>query len=130
MEELSTGILLKNAIPTSDQKGLENEPYKFKVTNNTSKDITYQIVFYNNEEKALAKGKEVLPNHYLRYNLVQNNNVVVEPINLSEDGVLYTTTITAKTTAVFEFKMWLDYNADDGAMNKIFIGTIGIEEIK
>ena len=130
MEELSTGILLKNAIPTSDQKGLENEPYRFKVVNNSNKDITYTIVFYNNEEKAVAKGKEVLPNRYLRYNLVKDSNSVVEPTNLKEDGVLYTTTIKANTTAVFEFKMWLDYNADNGAMNKVFIGTVGIEELK
>lgn len=130
IEELTTGISLSNAVPVSDKKGLENEPYSFKVVNNTNKDITYRIVFNNNEEKAIAKGKEVLPNHYLRYNLVQDNNTVVEPINLSDEGILYTTTIRANTTEVFEFKMWLDSKADNGAMNKMFIGTIGIEEIK
>lgn len=130
MEDISSGILLKDATPVSDQKGLQYEPYQFKVVNNSNSDITYNIIFKNNKEKAEAKGKEVLPNKYLRYSLKEGNNVNLEPVTLQEDGILYTTTIPSNSTVVFEFRMWLDWEADNGAMNKIFIGKIELEEVE
>lgn len=130
MEDISSGILLKDATPVSDEVGLSYEPYRFKVINNSTSDITYRIIFENNQEKIEAQGKEVLPNKYLRYSLKVGNNTVIEPTTLSEDGILYTTTIPSNSEIVFEFRMWLDYNADNGAMNKTFIGKIELEEIK
>ena len=130
MKDLSDGILLHDAIPTRDSKALQNDPYRFEVVNNSNSDITYQIIFRSNEEMAKEKGKEILPNRYLRYNLMSADNSLVEPTNLSDDGILYTTTIKANSTETFDFRMWLDYDADNGAMNKIFIGKIEIREIK
>lgn len=130
MKDVSSGILLHDAIPTKDVKALENEPYRFQVVNNSNSDITYQIIFKNNEEKAKLRGKEVLPNCYLRYSLTDTNNTIVSPSTLSDDGVLYTATIKANTIETFDFRMWLDYNADNGAMNKIFIGNIEIVKIE
>ena len=69
MEDLSDGILLKSAVPTRDSDGLKNDPYSFQVVNNSNKNITYQIIFRNNEEKAKERGKEVLPSKYLRYSV-------------------------------------------------------------
>jgi len=130
MEDLSNGILLHDAIPTRDSKAQNNDSYRFQVVNNSDNVITYQIIFKNNEVKAKSQGKEVLPNHYLRYNLTSNGDILVEPSNLSDDGILYNATIKANSSQIFEFRMWLDYNADDGAMNKIFIGKISVEELK
>lgn len=130
MRDLSSGILLHDAVPTKDSRALEYEPYRFEVINNSNSDITYQIVFRNNEEQAKLKGKEVLPNHYLRYNLTSGNKSLVEPTNLSDNGILYTTTIKAHSSETFDFRMWLDYDADNGAMNKMFIGKIEIIEIE
>lgn len=129
IEDLSSGILLNDATPVSDERGLEFEPYKFKVVNTSDSAIKYNIVFRNNEEKAKAKGLEVLPNKYLRYSLKEGYKANLEPATLQEDGILYTTTIPSNSTVVFEFRMWLDWNADNGAMNKIFIGKIELEEI-
>ncbi len=129
MKELTSGILMHDAIPTKDEKAKNNTPYTFQVVNNSDKDITYQIIFKNNEEKAKAKGMEVLPNRYLRYSLISNNNEIVKPSTLTDDGVLYETTIKANSTETFDFRMWLSYYADNGAMNKIFIGKIEIQEI-
>ena len=123
-------ILLKDATPLSDETGIQYEPYKFKVVNNSNSDITYYIVFNNNEEKIASKGKEVLPNKYLRYSLKEENKVELEPTTLPEDGIIYTATIPSNSEMVFEFRMWLDYDADNGAMNKIFIGKIGVEEVE
>jgi hypothetical protein len=130
MQDLSSGILLKDAYPTSDSTGLKNDAYKFKIVNSSNSKITYQIVFQNNEEQAKLKGKEVLPNKYLRYVINKENEPFKNIQNLSDDGILYTATIDAKSEETFEFRMWLDYNADNGAMDKIFIGKIELVEVK
>jgi len=130
VEELSSGILLKDATPVSDKKGLENDPYTFKIVNNSFNDVTYQIKFNNNEEKITAQGKQVLPNRYLRYNLEQDNNIIIKAETLTEDGILYEATIKANSETTFDFRMWLDYNSDNGAMNKTFIGKIEVNKIK
>ncbi len=130
MEDVTSGILLKDANPMTDKKGLQLEPYQFKVVNDTNADITYHIIFQNNEEKAKKTGKEILPNRYLKYSLQQQDQTLVTSAILPEDGILYTTTIKAHTEEIFDFRMWLDWNADNGAMNKIFIGKIRIVEIE
>ena len=130
MKELTSGILMHDANPTKDENAKNNTPYTFQVVNNSDKDITYQILFKNNEEKAKAKGMEVLPSRYLRYSLMSNNSNIVEPSTLSEDGVLYETTIKANSTETYDFRMWLSYYADNGAMNKIFIGKVEIVEVE
>ncbi len=124
MEDLSDGVLLKDANPTMDEDGLENEPYKFQVVNKSNKNITYKIVFKNkvdNEEERLA-------NKYLRYSISTENTTENVVSTLDEDSIILTTTITPNTTQVFNFRMWLDYNSDDDAFGKRFSGVIQIEE--
>lgn len=130
IQDLSEGILLKEAIPMSDEKGLTLDSYRFKVVNKSKADITYQIKFVSNKEKVQSQGKEVLDNKYLRYTLKEGNYDYLEPNTLNEDGIIYETMIRANREEVFEFKMWLDWNADNNAMNKVFIGKIEIEQIR
>lgn len=130
MEDISSGILLKSAVPTKDSDGLKNDPYTFRVVNNSNKNITYEIVFKSNSEKAKERGKEVLPNHYLKYSVSNSDDTNLEAKTLPDDGILLTTTIPPHTNQVFNFRMWLDFDADDGAMDKIFIGTLEVNEIK
>ena len=130
IEELSSGILLKEAIPVSDAKGLTYDPYEFKVVNNSNQDITYNIIFNNNREKITSLGKEVLPNKYLRYSIKEKNTDINNIQTLTEDGIILTTIIPKNSEITYEFRMWLDYNADNGAMDKVFIGAIELEEIK
>ena len=59
----------------------------------------------------------------------ENNNNYIEPLNLTDNGIIYETTIDANSSSTFEFKMWLDYNSDNEAMDKAFVGKIEIEEI-
>lgn len=130
MQDVTKGVLLHDAIPVKDSEGLKNDPYTFKVVNKTNSNITYKIVFKSDKEKAKAKGMELLPNKYLRYSVSNTSDTNIEAKTLSDDGILLTTTITPHSEQVFNFRMWLDYNADDGAFDKIFIGSIAIEEIK
>ena len=130
MQDVTEGVLLNNATPIEDSEGLENKPYTFKVVNKSNSNITYKIVFKNDEKKAKAQGMELLSNKYLRYSISNVDDTNLEANTLSDDGILLTTTITPHSEQVFNFRMWLDYNADDGAFDKIFIGSIAIEEIK
>ena len=130
MEDISEGVLLKDAYPMKDDEGLKTEPYTFRVVNNSKKNITYKIIFKNNEEKAKSSGKQVLDNKYLRYSISDESNNNIEVKTLSDNSVLLETTITPGSKQVFNFRMWLDYDADEGAMDKIFIGTREVQEVK
>ena len=126
MEDLSDGVLLKDANPTKDSEGLKNDPYKFQVVNKTNKNITYKIVFKNkieNEEERLA-------NKYLRYSISTENSTEDVVSTLGEDSIILTTTIIPNSTQVFNFRMWLDYDCDNDAFGKKFSGVIQIEEVK
>lgn len=129
MEDLSQGISLNNAIPVSDEIGIQYDPYRFKVVNNSASEITYQIVFKSNDSKMNIQQKDILSNEYLRFSLNCQDDILVEPNTLFENGILYTTTIGAYSEKTFEFRMWLDWNSDNNAMNKIFIGKIEIDKI-
>ena len=130
MQDVTSGVLLKDATCVKDSEGLKYDPYTFKVINNSNKNITYNIVFKSDKEKALEKGMEVLPHRYLRYAISNSSDTNLEANTLSEDGILLTTTITPHSTVEFNFRMWLDYNCDEGAFDKIFVGKIAIEEVK
>ena len=129
LEDLSSGILLKNASCVKDETGLQQEPYQFKIVNRSNHDISYQILFHIDKEEIESLGKEALANKYLRYTLKEGTKEYLEPHNLTEDGILYTAVIPKQSETVFSFKMWLDYNADNDAMGKVLIGNIQIERI-
>lgn len=127
MEDLSSGILLKDAIPVLDTVGSEYEPYQFKVVNNSDLEVTYHIVFRKKEMN--LQEKEILPNHYLRFSLKSEGTTLVDPTTLPENGILYVTTIKAHSQQTFEFRMWLDWDSDNEAMDKIFMGKVEIEKL-
>ena len=125
MEDLTTGVLLKNADPTKDEEGLKLDPYKFQVVNKTNKNITYNIVFKNKVEDE----NEKLANKYLRYSISTEEDIN-EVSTLGEDSIILTTVIPPHATQVFSLRLWLDYNCDNDAFGKRFSGVIQIEEVK
>ena len=130
MEDVSSGLLLKDSVPMEDSKGLEIEPYTFRVVNNTNHNITYKILFKNNIEKIEATNLEALDSKYLRYSISTINDTNLEANSLNEDGVLVVFTALPHSKQEFNFRMWLDYNSDNNAMGKAFIGSLALEEIK
>ena len=130
MEDVSSGLLLKDSVPMQDSKGLKIEPYTFRVVNNTNHNITYKIVFKNNKEKVEASGLEVLPSKYLRYSISNITDNNLEANSLNEDGILAVFTALPHSKQEFNFRMWLDYNSDSEAMGKAFIGALALVEVK
>lgn len=129
LKDLSQGILLNDAVPVTDEIGMQYEPYKFKVVNNSNSDITYRIVFRSDYSKMNIRKVDVLSNQYLRISLNSNNKILVNPMTLSEDGIIYTTTIQAHSEERFELRMWLDWNSDNDAMDKVFIGKVEVDKL-
>lgn len=125
MEDLSDGVLLKNASPIKDEEGMKTDAYKFKVVNNSNRNITYNIMFRNKVEDESIK----LANKYLRYTLSTSDDTVV-PNTLPENNILASVTIPPHSEQVYEFRMWLDYDCDNDAFGKAFKGSIEIMEIK
>ena len=125
MEDLSDGVLLRDANPTKDEEGLEIDPYRFQVVNKSNRNITYRIIFKNKVEDESIR----LANKYLRYSISTENDNNVEVNTLSDDNILLTTTIVPGTTQVLNFRMWLDYDCDNDAFGKMFSAIIQIEEV-
>lgn len=129
LKDLSHGILLNDAIPIPDEIGMQYEPYRFKVVNNSSSEINYRIIFRNNDLKMNIKKEDMLSNQYLRISLNSDKGILVNPTSLSENGIIYTTTIQAHKEEIFELRMWLDWNSDNDAMDKIFVGKVEIDKL-
>ena len=125
VEDLSNGISIKDAYPVKDSEGLKNNPYTFKIVNNSNKEIKYQIIFSNDIES-----NNILENNYLRYSLsnIDDENIKID--TLSNDGIIFESTLKAKEEKVFNYRMWLNYDSDENSMGKIFVGTIKIEKVK
>ncbi len=125
MEDVTSGIRLAEAFPVIDEEGMENEPYIFKIVNDTNKAINYQLTFTNNIEKIKSQEAEPLANKYLRYSLdLEKAN------SLSDSGLIKTGTIPANTEITLDFRIWLAEDCDEGAMGKAFIGTIELKKVE
>ena len=129
IENLSESISLKDAIPVPDSIGLQYNPYQFKIVNNSNSEIVYQIVFHKSSSEIGAQEIDILSNRYLKFSLKSLDNTLVEPTILPDDGILYNASLAAHSQLVFEFRMWLDWDADNNAMDKVFVGKIEINSI-
>lgn len=128
IEELSEGIKLAEAYPISDEEGLTNDSYQFKIRNESNEDIHYQIIFKNQLEKIIENNLSPLASKYLRYSVQEENgNLKIE--TLSEDEIIYDAIISANSEITFDFRVWLGENFDDDAMGKTFIGRMEVVEI-
>lgn len=130
MEDITNGVNQNEEKYTNDEDGINNQAYKFKVINNSNKDINYVIKFNNNKDKVKELGYESLNNKYLRYAIRLEDNEYSTPTNLNNEGMVLKTTIKAKSEQIYDFVTWLDSNADENAQEKMFIGKISVEKVK
>lgn len=120
LEELSKGIKLTDAYPMSDEEGAKSSGYIFRVINNTHENKSYKIVF----ENSLDDSYDILDNKYIRYQLIKNNEIVVESKTLPDDNVLYIDNIENEN--IYELKLWISYDASFDAMGKYFSSKIAL----
>lgn len=103
--ELTKGINRED-VPSSDVVGSSNDGYVLEVSNSSNKDREVTFVAENTLlDKSLA-----LDYKYVRYQIICNDDVVLTS-NISEDGVLYKTTLDKNSKNIYEIKFWIDENA-------------------
>lgn len=126
--ETKEGIQLKNAIPISDEKGLKTEEYTFTITNKG--DIPSEYTVYLDDVE-LEKDQVRLPDDMVKYSLVKNGAerapALVSTLGKNANRRLDSGKIAPKATNTYTLKVWIDYDADNSIMGKVFSTKIRVE---
>lgn len=117
IKELSKGINLQNAYPLSDNIGMSNDGYKFKIEGPKDQRFT---IYLNNEYKNI---EERIPNKSIRYIILKDNEILINPTTLNSEGILFTDTINQST---YELKMWISEDSTNEVFGKYFLGKIAL----
>lgn len=125
--ECSEDILLEDAYPISDTAG-ENQAKncKFSLQNEGSSDIDFSVYFIDND---IPDDETRMNDKYVKFNIkdVDTNRSRTELLSNKTNREITNGTIEANSTRVYELRVWMDYNADNAAMNTVFNSRIKID---
>lgn len=122
----SDGILLQNAIPTSDADGLATEAYNFTLENESTISVKYKIYL---DDIALEENKVRLPDKYVKYSLTKNGDTTTELLNTTGENpnrILDDDIIDGKTKNYYTLRIWMDKTADMSVMGNVFYAKIRV----
>ena len=123
LEDISVPNMI-NLLPIADEDGLREEPYVFKVINNSSRKIKYVVSFTNDKDSNI----NTLDYKYLRYSISTDNINYSRVKNMNNDGYLDTSIINSKENQVYYLKFWIDYSASEEVLNKTLSFNIQITQ--
>ena len=121
-------INLDNQVPVDDETGLGTEAFTFKLKNSGSIDASYTIYL---DDIALEEGEDRLIDQYVRYSLTKNGSsdeakdltsIGTNPNRKLDEGV-----IKKDETNTYTLKVWIDKEATNEAMDKVFSATIRVK---
>ena len=121
-------INLENQVPVDDETGLGTQAFAFKLKNTGTIDAKYTIYL---DDVALETGEDRLPDSAVRYSLTKNGseenpsdltNIGTNPNRKLDEGV-----IKQDTTNTYTLKVWIDEDAGNEAMDKVFNTTLRVE---
>lgn len=113
--ETSAPISLKDAIPVSDEVGLNTESYTFDVSNFGNSTENLVLLFKENIDSILQDGCKNLPIENLKYYLAIDDKIISEKeVMTQEDLVEFS--LKPKETKHFTFKMWITSSAGNEIM--------------
>ncbi len=134
----SNDINLQKAYPITGNEGSSLSPYTFTIENTCDGPAGYQI---NLETMSQEGSVKVLPDEYLKANLIEKDSSNISTNNLTSDYEVNTTIdgaikaykldtgiIQGKMSKTFELRLWLDYDTpvSDEVMNATYNGKISI----
>ncbi len=134
----SNDINLQKAYPITDSEGSSLAPYTFTIENTCDSPASYQI---NLETMGQEGSVKVLPEEYLKANLIEKDSSNISTNNLTSDYEVGTTIdgaikaykldtgiIQGKMSKTFELRLWLEYDTPviDEVMNATYNGKISI----
>ncbi len=129
-ESNTEGIQLVNVIPTYDEEGRMNEPYKFSLENKSDIPLYFTLSLVDDEE-ALESCQttdggacELLDGRDIRYDLQLDGETFTG--TLSDSYMVSYGIIDAHEKLDGELKIWLNINATSEAMGKVFLGKLKV----
>ena len=129
-ESASEGIQLVNAIPTYDDDGKAGAPYKFSLTNKSRIDLYYSLSLIDDEELISncqttdGSACELLDTKDIRYEIKVGSDTYTG--TLSDSPVIYHGIIDASEKIDCELKVWLNIEAGNEVMGKVFLGKLQV----
>ncbi len=130
--EESESITLEKAYPLSKEEGLNLKPYQFTVKNTCNTLIDYSIHLDSLESEAYMNNKYIsvsLDNEEIK---ILSNFKEAEPYNEEgktkavESHILLTGFLDKKESKTHNLRLWIDEDADNGAMEKTFLSKVVI----
>ena len=120
-------FILENTVPTEDDVALEEDGYKFTLTNTGTIDSYYNIYL---DDILLSDAGERLDNSYIRFNLLNestNQSNTNSLSSYSDDNRLITNGFLKKGESItYILRMWVKYDAGNEAQNKYFATQIRV----
>ena len=121
-------INLDNQVPVDDETGLGTQGFEFKLKNNGTISASYTIYL---DDVALESGETRLPDSAVRYSLTKNgsedNPQDLTTIGTNQNRKLDEGIIKKDVTNTYTLKIWIDEEATNAAMDKVFNATLRVE---
>ena len=120
-----------NVAPMSDEDGLKQEGFVFKLKNSGTIVADYKIYL---DDVELSSGENRIDDKDIRYSLVKNTYreeaKSLFDLGSNPNRVLDSAVIEPNRTYTYSLKIWIDENAGNDAMNKIFHATLRVEGVQ
>lgn len=117
-------IDLKNAVPMTDQEGMNTESYVFSVNNTGSLDAKYDISLEENSNNTLDR-------KYVKYSIKEGDGEWSKPALLSTGLNLKTgRSLGSGATDSYEIKIWLDETATNEVQGKTYGAKVVINAVQ
>ncbi len=123
-------INLENIKPISDEEGMKNSAYNFKITNTGNIDASYILKL---EDDNQTDFKDQLIPSQIKYSLKENDDTWTAPALLSSLPNLIlkeNSKLKAGESISYSIKLWVDENVGNEGQNKTFAAKIAIEAIQ
>ena len=124
-------INLDNQVPISDEDGLSTQGFTFKLDNTGSIDARYTIYL---DDVALDIGEERIADQYVKYSLTKNNSegtpALLSTTLAENERELDKGVIREDETNTYTLKIWIDEEATNEAMDKVFNATLRVEGVQ
>ena len=130
LNETNEGIQLVNTIPTYDDEGKAGEPYTFTLKNNSAIPLYYTLGVVDDEEAISAcetdsgGSCELLDSRDVRYELKMGDRTFTG--TLSDSYIMSYGIINADEEVDCELRIWLNINANNEAIGKVFLGKLKV----
>ena len=117
-------INLKNAVPMTDQEGMNTESYVFSVNNTGSLDAKYDISLEENSNNTLDR-------KYVKYSIKEGDGEWSSPTLLSTGLNLKTgRSLGSGATDSYEIKIWLDESATNEVQGKTYGAKVVVNAVQ